>query len=162
MTAHIDPDVCTDCAGSGTIEHPAWTAWWKAHDEARAAWEHTHPGQLWLDSIRYAELDAQCPDNDVPEERRCPTCEGDGDVDHVIDLAAMIYDELGADPRPIETLVTYIRGQRLEDLRDKFTTIATQAARAAHIVTEQLELTTAGQQRPPSSHHDHGATGAQR
>lgn len=156
MTAHIDPDVCTDCGGSGIIEHPAWAAWWKTHDEARSLWERAHPGQLWLDSTDYAELDAQCPTDDVPEERRCPTCEGDGDGDHVIDLAAMIHHELGAPANPTDTLVTYIRSQRLEDLRAKFTTIATNAARAAHIVTEQLALTAAAQ------HREHGRAGAHR
>lgn len=165
MTAHIDPDVCTDCAGSGTIEHPAWAAWWRTHDKARAAWEHAHPGHLWLDSTRYAELDAQCPGDDVPEERRCPTCEGDGDGDHVIDLAAMIHDELSADPSPTDALVTYIRSQRLEDLRDKFTTIATIAARAAHIVTERLALTAdtaAAQHHASTQHREHGRADAHR
>jgi len=53
-----DPDLRAECGGRGVVEPSAWVEWWRMHDEHQTPWEKAHPGQLWLDSDRYAELDA--------------------------------------------------------------------------------------------------------
>ena len=66
---------CPLCEGSGTIQHPAWEAYWKANpkglrDEAA--------DKRWFEE-NWLEWS--------PEEIVCPECYGEGEVEEWVDLA---------------------------------------------------------------------------
>lgn len=141
---------CPDCGGCGVVENPQWAAWWKRHNTAEQAWRAAHPGQYWEDSAEYAALDADVPDDGVPAEDPCPTCEGHGDDDRLAGAALALHDAVGSVDDPAGLLAAVQRwrnnGFRPADgeaLRQHVARIAALAATASRVVQAQIDHASA-------------------
>jgi hypothetical protein len=137
-------EVCPDCGGSGVLENPQWAAWWQLQEATERAWTATHPGEVWEKSPECALLEEHCPADDVAAEEPCPSCEGDGDADHLPGLIKRLRDEFtNADPGGIAALAAHRLDRAdpapLEQLYSQLGTIGGIVFHAQQIVRAELD-----------------------
>ena len=83
---------CTECGGSGVVQHPRWQQFWEEHaatvEDIQQIHEPRAANEAW-DKL----MDQVFPDwKQVPEETYCVECEGEGKITRWVNLDDVLND----------------------------------------------------------------------